>query len=250
MAQPKLGLQLIVYGGRQGKDLLGVLREVAEVGYVGFEGGVNMVEDPGVDGLKAVMEETGLALAGMHSGYAAYTDPAAVASAIEGLKSCGSQYLICSGVAEGDGIEQYEKAAETFNGVGAQCKEAGVTFCYHNHAWEFQSFDGVKGIHRLCELTDPDLVKLCIDVYWVFIGKEKPEEFISRYADRAGYYHFKDGEEGTFIELGKGSVDLPAATDAALEAGADWIVCEQDRSELEPKVSIAESFAYLKKLGL
>ena len=28
---------------------------------------------------------------------------------------------------------------------------------------EFESFDGVKGIHRLAELTDPEAVKLCIE---------------------------------------------------------------------------------------
>jgi len=241
---------LIVYGGRQAHDLIGVLAEVAEAGYAGFEGGTGMLTDPGVEGVKAAMWETGLELAGLHSGYGEFTDPAKVAQHIEGLKACGSKYLICSGVAPGEGIAAYEAAADTFNKAGAACKDAEVVFCYHNHAWEFQAFDGVKGIHRLMELTDPALVKLCTDVYWVTIGREKPDEFIRRYANRAGYYHFKDGAEGSFIELGKGTVDLPAATKAALECGADWIVCEQDKSELEPKASIAESMAYLKQLGL
>jgi sugar phosphate isomerase/epimerase len=250
MAQPKLGLQLIVYGGRQAQDLVGVLSEVAEAGYAGFEGGVNLFANPGVEGLKAAMWDASLELAGAHSGYGEYTDPDTVKQHIENLKACGSKYLICSGVAPGEGIAAYEAAAETFNRVGAMCKEAEVVFCYHNHAWEFKAFDGVKGIHRLMELTDPALVKLCTDVYWVTIGEEAPAEFIARYADRAGYYHFKDGAPGSFIELGKGTVDLPAATKAALSAGAEWIVCEQDKTELEPKASIEESMAYLKELGL
>ncbi|MGQ9732181.1 MAG: sugar phosphate isomerase/epimerase family protein [Candidatus Zipacnadales bacterium] len=250
MSQPKLGLQLIVYGERPREDLQGVLTEVADAGYAGFEGGVGMFEKPGVKTLNALMAETGLAFTGVHSGYGEYTDLAKVAAHIENLKALGSQYLICSGVAPGEGLTPYEVAAETFNRVGAMCQEAGVVFCYHNHAWEFEAFEGVKGIHRLCELTNPELVKLCIDVYWVHIGKESPADFIRRYVNRAGYYHFKDGAPGSFIELGQGEVDLPAATKAALEAGADWIVCEQDRTELEPKESITQSRAYLKTLGL
>jgi sugar phosphate isomerase/epimerase len=248
MPSHQLGLQLIVYGARSGQDLKGVLQEVADAGYAGFEGGTRQLLDPAA--LQATMAETGLKLAGAHSGYGEYTDPDHVKQCLDGLLACGSRYLICSGVAPGEGISAYETAADTFNRVGALCRDAGAVFCYHNHAWEFEAFDGVKGIHRLMELTDPALVKLCTDVYWVTIGKEGPAEFIRHYADRAGYYHFKDGAEGSFIELGEGTVDLPAATEAALECGADWIVCEQDRSELEPRLSIARSMAYLRELGL
>jgi sugar phosphate isomerase/epimerase len=250
MSGHQLGLQLIVYGGRQGQDLKGVLQEVADAGYAGFEGGTGMFANPGVERLNAVMAEVGLKLAGMHSGYGEFTDLDKVKGHVEGLLACGSRHLICSGVAPGEGIAPYEASAETFNAVGALCEAAGAVFCYHNHAWEFEAFDGVKGIHRLMELTDPARVKLCTDVYWVTIGNEDPAEFIGRYADRAGYYHFKDGAPGSFIELGQGTVDLPGSTEAALTAGAEWIVCEQDQSALEPKVSIAQSMACLKELGL
>jgi sugar phosphate isomerase/epimerase len=51
--------------------------------------------------------------------------------------------------------------------------------------------------------------------------------------------------------LGRGTVDLPTARDAALEAGADWIVAEQDRSDKDPGQSIAESRDYMRtRLGL
>jgi len=249
MAAPKVGLQLIVYGGRPATDLEGVLREVAEVGYAGIESG-NMFQMAEPAKVKDLLAETGLAVCGMHSGFADQQDPAAVERNIAYLKEVGSKYLICSGVAQGEGIERFEKAAPVFNKVGQTCKEAGLVFCYHNHNWEFEAYDGVKGIHRLCELTDPDLVKLCTDVYWVTVGGENPAEFIARYANRCPYFHFKDGEPGKFVELGQGKVDLVAAKQAALKAGPEWIVCEQDRTELEPKDSVAQSLAYLRKIGL
>jgi len=249
MAAPKLGLQLIVYGPRPQTDLAGVMREVAKVGYAGIEAG-NLFGGHDKQQVKDLLAETGLAICGAHSGYGDIANPAWVEGAMAFLHEVGSRYLICSGVAPGEGLAAYDAAAEMFNTVGARCREAGLTFCYHNHAWEFEAFDGVKGIHRLAEATDPGLVKLCVDVYWVHIGKEDPAAFIQRYAKRAVYFHFKDGGDGYFTELGKGTVDLAGATAAARQTAEEWIVCEQDHTDLEPRQSIAESYAKLRELGL
>ena len=249
MADPKLGLQLIVYGGRQDEDLNSVLAEVAEVGYDAVEIGANSIDDVGADQVNEALSGAGLELCGVHGGYAGYTDPAWVGRAIEFCNACSCDHLICSGVSDRESLQGYVDSALTFNAVGEQCREAGLVFCYHNHAWEFESLDGSKGIHALINATKPDLVKLCVDVYWVHIGGEDPVEFISCYQDRVGYFHFKDGWEGTFIELGEGEVDLVAAREAAMEFGAEWIVCEQDRTELMPRESIVKSLAYLREMG-
>ncbi|MBC7287491.1 MAG: sugar phosphate isomerase/epimerase [Armatimonadetes bacterium] len=220
-----------------------------QAGYEGFEGG-NMFAAHGESLIRDLLAETGLAVAGMHSGYGDQLDQAKLEANLAYLKAVGAKYYINSGVAQAEGIKAYEEAAETFNRVGQLCKQEGLVFCYHNHAWEFEEFNGVKGIHRLFELTDPDLVKACIDVYWVTIGGESPAEFVERYADRAVYFHFKDGGPGWFTELGKGEVDLVAAKDAALKVGPEWIVTEQDRSDKDPALSIQESLDYLRGIGL
>jgi len=249
MAKPKVGIQLIVYGARSGDDLAGVLQEVAEVGYAGVEAG-NLFKQASPEEVKELFDKNELQLAGAHGGYGEVSQEENLEENIAYLKAMNSRYLICSGVAPGGGIAAYENAAETFNKVGEKCKEEGLVFCYHNHAWEFQSFDGTKGIHRLTELTDPALVKLCVDVYWVHIGGESPAAFIKRYSDRTPYVHFKDGGQGYFVELGQGEVELKAAFKAALDVGADWLVCEQDRTEKELKQSVTESRQYLHELGL
>jgi len=250
MSQPRIGLQLIIYGARTGEDLAGVLREVKLAGYEGVESG-NLFQMGDPQEVKALLAETGLAVAGMHSGFPDAQSPERTDANIAYLKEIGARYLICSGVAEGQGVQGFEKAAPVFNEVGRRCQDAGVVFCYHNHAWEFEEFDGVKGIHRLAELTDPELVKLCVDVYWVHVGGERPEEFIERYANRVPYFHFKDGVPGEFKELGQGQVDLKAATKAALATKPEWIVCEQDRTDKDVTQSITESRAYMREaLGL
>jgi len=250
MATPSIGVQLIVYRGREQEDLTGVLADVAKAGYDGIEAG-NLSSIAPPSEIKRMLADHQLVMSGVHTGYGDLENPDRTQSHLDFLQAVGGKYLICSGVGQGEGLEPYERAAETFNRVGRQCQEAGLVFCYHNHDWEFKPLDGTKGIHRLTEITDPGLVSLCIDVYWVTIGGEIPREFITRYAGRTQYFHFKDGAKGSFIELGQGTIDLPAARDAALEAGADWIIAEQDRSDKEPGKSIAESREYMRtQLGL
>jgi sugar phosphate isomerase/epimerase len=250
MAAPRIGVQLIVYRGREQEDLTGVLAEVRRARYDGIEAG-NLSSIAPATVVRQMLADHRLVMSGVHTGYGDLEASDRLQSHLEFLQAVGARYLICSGVAPGEGIEAYEKAAETFNRVGEQCQQAGLVFCYHNHDWEFKTFNGVKAIHRLAEITDPALVQLCVDVYWVTIGGEVPREFIRRYAGRAQYFHFKDGAKGSFIELGQGTIDLSAARDAALEAGAEWIIAEQDRSDKEPGQSIAESREYMKShLGL
>lgn len=245
----KVGLQLIIYGRKVWEDLEGVLREVSKAGYEGIEAG-NLFELKPQEELKGILERNLLLVAGVHGGYRDTEDEGRLMRNIRYLKEVGARYLMCSGVGPGQGIEPYERAAETFNRVGRICEENGIHFCYHNHNWEFSEFDGVKGIHRLCELTDPSYVKLCVDIYWVKIGGEDPAEFIRRYKDRVVYFHFKDGAPGSFSELGKGVVDIPSSLEAALECGPEWIVVEQDSTDKDPAISIKESREYLRGLGI
>jgi len=93
-----------------------------------------------------------------------------------------------------------------------------------------------------------------MDVFWLHIGGVSPAEFIARYADRAGYYHFKDGaktpEGPTFIELGRGEVDIAGAAAEARKHPLEWVVYEQDYVQQEPGLSVRQSFDHLKEVGL
>lgn len=253
MAAAPLGLQLIVFGGQQNEDLPGVLADVKNAGYDGAETGI-LHTVMGADTVINIFADAGLAMTGIHCGYRDLVEGTRVHDLIEFMQDAGCRHLICSGVSDPTMVAGYEESAETFNEVGQWCKDAGLVFCYHNHAWEFEPLEGgAQGMQLLGERTSPELVKFCIDVYWVTIGGENPVEFINRHLDRGGYYHFKDGEKTAngpaFIELGQGAVDLPGAREALMQGPVEWIICEQDRTVKEPEESIRESFAYLKHIG-
>ncbi|MCC2684252.1 MAG: sugar phosphate isomerase/epimerase, partial [Paenibacillaceae bacterium] len=103
---------------------------------------------------------------------------------------------------------------------------------YYNHNWEFERFDGKYVIELLMEETDPEWVKFEPDVYWIKRGGEDPAEFLRKLAGRCPLVHIKDmepGEEQFFAEIGEGIIDFHQVADRAKEAGAEWLVVEQDR---------------------
>jgi sugar phosphate isomerase/epimerase len=229
---------------------------VAAAGFPAFEAG-NLFESYGEAKVRGLLDETGLRVSGAHFGYGEYSDPKRVAAHIAYANAIGLKHLMCSGVADTKTAEGYLQSARVFNEVGKRAADAGLTFNYHNHAWEFTDLGGRNGMDILTAETDPRLVKFNIDVFWVYYAGADPAAFIDQYADRAGYYHFKDGRITTdaagsrqpkFLELGTGDVDLKAAYAAALRHGASWITAEQDNSDLPAIESATISRRYMKEV--
>lgn len=248
MAKPKIACQLIIFGPRGGEDLPGVLKDVAEAGYAGIEGGGP--NSRSAEEMKELLDSSGLKLAGVHSGFGNYGD---LDDTIAYMKAMDCRLLMCSGVGDtSKGLAAYEEAAETFNDVGRLCREEGIKFCYHNHSWEFQKFDGVVALDRLYELTDPRFVHACVDVYWVQHGGESPAEFLKKHLDRVATVHFKDMKDDTFAEVGQGIIDFPGIMEALSgKEDLEWIIVEQDTTQRTAKESVNMSRQYIKeKLGL
>lgn len=255
MSDPQPSIQLIVFGERNRTDFPGVLRDVAQAGFPAIECG-NLFQTLGEVEARNLLDSQKLRISGIHFGYAEYTDAAKLESHIAFCKAMGVRHLMCSGVADTKTVEGYRTSCRLFNEVGSRLKDEGLVFNYHNHAWEFEDLGGVNGMELISEGTDPDLVKFNIDVFWVFFGGRDPADFVRKHRQRAGYFHFKDGRKGAdgkpiFLELGRGDVDLHSAIAAAREVGAEWIVAEQDKTELPHLESVSESRDYMRRdLGL
>ena len=251
----KLGIQTIIFGKRTGEDLPGVLRDIKAAGYDGLEFGMSSRTPEEVRGL---FSAAGLVCCGYHTGYQTFTNLEEVKRQAEHLTKVGGHYLMCSGTENWQNSDRsaWLRSTETFNKAGAALAAQGVTFCYHNHNWEF--FDlggGEKGMDILLANTDPKVVKFCLDVYWLACAGEDPAAFIRKHADRAAYFHFKDGtfdaaaqKPLTFTELGRGQVDLKAATAAVREIAPEWVVTEQDRTDGDPAESARISAEYARNV--
>lgn len=253
MGIPKVGIELIVFQGKEKENLNVVLKDCADAKYSCIETGFIFDKYTPLQ-IKETCAKYNLEYAAGHGGYDVISNQYKLEKIIKNIKDSGGSYIICSGVEPGDSISSYKSSAKVFNRVGKIIKNEGLTFCYHNHHWEFKLMDGIKGIHILGEETDPELVKFNIDVSWVQIGGEDPAEFIDRYKDRAEYYHFKDafikGEKIIWTELGKGDIKLESAYKTAIKFNPEYIIYEEDVAQIEIKKAIVESRNFLYKLGI
>jgi sugar phosphate isomerase/epimerase len=163
--------------------------------------------------------------------------------------------------AERGGLDVIRVVADKLNRAGEKAKAAGLTFCYHNHAFEFEPMEGTTPFQVMMDHTDKKLVGLEMDVFWVSVAGHDPAELLGKLAGRVPLLHLKDKERDTpvmykesvpktaFKEVGHGAIDWPKVLNAAESAGVSHYFVEQDQTPGDPVESLKQSFAYLSKLN-
>lgn len=248
MGSLKVGAQLIIWGAKPRENLKEVLDEVREAGYEGIEASPEIFSTE-IMGKRRLLLENGLRLVALHMGV---VNMEQVEQAVRLLETLEGEYLTFSGPG-GKGLEEdYFKCAEFLNRAGKISREHGVKTCYHNHGHEIS--DNQKGIKIIIQNTEPELVGLCVDTYWVKFGGADPLQFIKANKERIAYLHLKDGTEEDmrsrrFSELGRGSIDFPAILSFTTQLNVKWVVVEQDWTPGSPFKSMLESRSYLRRIG-
>lgn len=247
--RPLISIQMYTLRDLTSQDMVGTLEKVAQLGFEGVElagyGNSNQTE------VSATLARLGLKVTGNHVGI----DPLLEdfdEMVIEN-KLLGNQYVIVPFINEEwrGSRENWLETAKTLDEVGAKLKPHGLTLCYHNHAFELEeSFDGQNGLELLYSNSSPENLKVELDLYWVKKGGADPVEYLNKYPGRVPLVHVKDmAGDGSFAEVGAGTLDWPAIFLAAPAAGAVTYVVEQDVCPGDPLDSIAISIANLKKWG-
>jgi sugar phosphate isomerase/epimerase len=151
--------------------------------------------------------------------------------------------------------------AEKLNKTGEKCRAAGLTFCYHNHAFEFEPMDGSTRFQVLVDTLDKNLVSFEIDCFWVSVAGHDPVEILKKLSGRVKLLHLKDKAQGTpvlyqenvpattYKEVGHGILDWPPILREAEKAGVQHYFVEQDQTPGDPVESLRQSFDYISKLN-
>ena len=233
-----------------GKDPMGTLERVAQIGYPGIE--IGGYRNKNLDGLVAKIKELGLTVTGGHVGLDALGSD--LPGVIEENRKLNNTFVIVPfvGTERRGSVENWRAVAKELNEAGAKLKEAGMQLCYHHHDFEFsEKFGDQTAWDVLMEATDADLVKAEIDVYWAKKGGADPVETIKAYADRLALLHVKDAmPDGSFGEVGEGILDWPAIFEAAAQTDVAHYAVEQDQTPGDPFDSVEISFRNLKKMGV
>jgi len=210
--------------------------------------------DPG--DMRDLLDKHELTGAATHIGFDKITGD--TKGAIEDHRILGIDYIGLGGMPGPyqDSAEGYREFAKLIEPAARQIAEAGLTFIYHNHNFEFKKFDGKTGLQILMESTDPDWFQFEIDTYWVQMGGGDPIDWIRRMEGRMDVVHFKDmvtspdERKPIMAEVGEGNLNWRGIIAACAQIGVKWHIVEQDVCRRDPFDSLAMSIKNLHRLGL
>ena len=243
----RIGVQLYTVRDAMKEDFDGTLAKVAAVGFreVEFAG----YFDHSPKDVKAALDHAGLVSSSAHFNNSFLGDQ--WPGVLESAKIIGQQYVICSFIDEKTRAEPgiWPRMADMFNRAGEEARKAGIQFGYHNHSFEFTPVDGKVPYDILLNNTDPNLVKMEMDLYWIVNAGADPLAYFSRYPDRFPLVHVKGrAKNGDITEVkAENSIDWKAIFAQSEKAGIKHYFVEQDKSS-SPFDSIRTSFNYLHDL--
>jgi sugar phosphate isomerase/epimerase len=244
-----IGIQLYTVRQAMLADARGTLARLAKLGYQELESarsqkghyyGLNAKE------MKQVTKDLGMNLRSGH----VHIDKDWQKTVDEAAES-GQQYLICSSLpSTGQTISNYQRVAETFNKSAEACQKANLIFGYHNHEYEFAKDKGKVLYDVLLEESDPNLVKMELDLGWVIVTGNDPVHYFEKHPNRFPLWHLKDmkkdKEEST--EFGKGRINIKQMFQNAGKSGMKYFFVEQEEYAGDPMESVQHNIEYLKKL--
>ncbi len=270
MNKMKIAYQLYSARDEAAADLAGVLKTLRAQGFEGVE--FAGFYGHSAEEINALLAENELVAVSSHVPLDALkADPFGVISFHQKI-SC--PLIAIPYLAEGDraGNRAFAELIPLIYKIGALCQEAGIQLLYHNHDFEFEPFNGGYMLDFLYQAVPEALLKTEIDTCWVKYAGHDPADYLRQYTGRAPVVHIKDfvgfkGESSpyhligladnpdasiaqfSYRPLGMGVQDIPSIVAAARDAGAGWLIIEQDSSPDRPPLEAsAISIDYLTKL--
>lgn len=150
--------------------------------------------------------------------------------------------------------ESFKKFAKEASKYGKVLLDNGLQLIYHNHAFEFQKFNGKTGMDILLEECDPKSFSFELDTYWIQTGGANPVDYIRKMKNYIHVIHLKDmvggpDSKSVMAEIGEGNLDWNEIMKACNDANVEWCAVEQDICQRSPFESLAISQKYLQSIG-
>ncbi|MBQ3589611.1 MAG: sugar phosphate isomerase/epimerase [Clostridia bacterium] len=267
----KLGLQLYSVREDLEKDFLGTLKKVKEIGYEGGE--LAGLYGKTAKEVKEAFKEADLIPISAHVAYQDLIPN--IEETVKIYNEIGCKYIVIPYLPENlrYGTDKYPDVVCDIRKIGEVCAKFGITLLYHNHDFEFaKNEDGNYVLDVLYEEIPENILQTEIDTCWVNVAGENPCDYVRKYTGRAPVVHLKDfyGEKNKnmykligidseekeventfeFRPLGYGKQDVQAIVDAAKDAGASWVIAEQDEPSMgKSRMECAEmSYKYMQTI--
>jgi sugar phosphate isomerase/epimerase len=205
-AQPT-GIQLYTLRAAMQQDVPHTLERVAGIGYRTVEFAGYFGHKP--DEIARLLTGVGLTAPSAHVGALDARD--APMPLIESAHVAGHKFLVIAWTPPETRrtLDDWKAWADVCNRFAEQCARAGLSFCYHNHDFEFHAVGGRLPYDMLLERTDPVLVGFELDLYWARLAGVDLGGLLSAHRGRFLMCHVKDmAADGTMADVGRGTIDF------------------------------------------
>ena len=197
---------------------------------------------------KSLLDKHHLYASSLPTGYDQLKTKESLDKVISDAKTLGAKYVRIAWIPHdrqvGFTMENAREAVKVFNEAGKYLAENGLSYCYHNHGFEFVPYDGCAEGETLFDVlvreTNPEWVNFEMDVVWVANPGYDPVTYMKRYPTRWRLMHVKDFSGKDAMVFGEsGRIDFPALLKTAQEVGFKYYFIEHDDTrkldEVTPK---------------
>ncbi len=251
------GMVSYTYRASFQKDVAGTLDTIKALGITDMEFS-NLFGKTAAE-LRRLLDERGMKCSSFGVSYPDALNKTAEVG--QNAKTLGAQFVRVAWVPhEGPFTpELARKTAADFNQIGKSLKDNfGLTFCYHNHGYEFEKHENGTLFDYLVQNTDAQYISFELDILWTVFPGQDPVALLKKYGNRFKLLHLKDLRKGIVgnlsggtpvendVALGTGQINLPAVLKAARKAGVAHYYIEDESPSYAAQVP--RSMAYLKAL--
>jgi sugar phosphate isomerase/epimerase len=236
-----VGLQLYSFRTQFAKDVPGTMAKVKQLGF-------REAEIAGTYGLsladfRKLLDQNGVKAISTGASYEDLDNN--VPKILAEAQALGAKYVTCAWIPHGGDaftIQDADRAIDVFNTAGRLLAENGITFCYHTHGYEFQTYQNGTFFDYLAENLEPRYVNFEMDVFWVKAPGYNPVALLQKYHKRFLLMHLKDRKPGTpdtstghsdvesNVTLGQGDVGIAAIMKQAKKSGVKHFFIEDESS--------------------
>ena len=249
----KIPIAVQVYSVRDAasKDLPGVLKQIAEMGYQGVEFAGTYGHS--AEKVKAMLDAAGLVCVGTHLSVEALLGET-FDETVAYNKTIGNPNLVVAGgLAKAIATDAGNRfTAYLFSELAQKAKKAGCRVGFHAHGGDFTDIDGQTAWDLFFERTDPEVIAE-MDIGNTLACGADPYKAMEKFPGRGRLIHLKAcGEQGPIIGGAGDRVDWKRAFEICEStAGTEWYIVEQEggANSADPMDAVAGCMENLKKMG-
>lgn len=208
-------------------DIAATFRKVREIGYEAIQvSGMGPIAE---EELVKIANDNGLVICATHEN--ARTICEDTDKVIERLKKLNCRYTAYPHphnpfVSKRAVLE----VAAQINKAAVAMEKEGITLCYHNHALEFEKFDGELILDTI--YNNAPALQAEIDTFWIQAGGQNPVEWIKRFPGRQPLLHLKEygviKNDRKMFSIGSGNLNWKEIIAAGSACGVEYFIVEQD----------------------